>query len=489
MSSSTSHKSGPGASPVGAGPLARRDVLRGAAHGFGALALSYLLARDGYAAPGKPRINPLASKPAHFEGKAKSVIFLFMVGAPGQMDTFDPKPALVTYAGQPLPPSFGKVTSQFTEGDTPILPTPWRFEKHGASGLPVSELFPHLARSVDDICFVRSFQPDSVVHAPAMYQVHSGRLFAGHPSLGSWVTYGLGSESENLPAYVVMPQPEGTPEGGTPCWGAGYLPAVYQGTLFRPGPNPILHLKRPEGMSEERQRATLDLLQKMNDLDTGETDTEMAARIASYELAFRMQAHAPEAVDLASESEATRRLYGLDQARTRDFGARCLLARRLLERGVRFVQLYSGGGPVSMQWDAHKDLKENHEKMAGLTDQPIAALLTDLKACGLLDSTLVIWGSEFGRLPNSQSGNGRDHNPHGFTMWFAGGGVRGGQSIGETDELGLFAVENPYTMRDFHATILHALGLDQNRLWVLHNGRHEKLTDFGGTVIDKVFGG
>lgn len=380
------------------------------------------------------------------------------------------------------------MTSQFSDSTTPILASPFQFGKYGECGREVSTLFPHLAQRVDDICFVRSFYTDSIVHAPAMYQVHTGRIFAGHPSLGSWVTYGLGTESENLPAYVVMPQPEGTPEGGTPCWGAGYLPAVYQGTLLRSGAAPVLHLKPPAGVTPQRQRATLDLLQQMNELDNDGADSDMAARISAYELAFRMQSHAPEAVDFGKESEATRRMYGLDDKRTAEFGTRCLLARRLVERGVRFVQIYSGGGPVSVQWDAHKDLVENHEKMAGMTDQPIAALLADLKQRGLLDSTLVIWGSEFGRLPTSQSGNGRDHNPHGFTMWFAGGGVKGGQCIGDTDEFGLRAVGERYSMRDFHATILQALGLEQNKLWVLHNGRHEKLTDFGGQAIMKVFG-
>jgi hypothetical protein len=463
--------------------LKRRDVLRGAAAGFGSVALQAMLQAETAA-----RVNPLAAKAAHFPAKAKSVIFLFMVGAPSPIDTFDPKPILKKYEGQQLPASFGKVTSQFSDSTTPILASPFTFKKYGQCGKEVSSLFPHLAERVDDICFVRSFYTDSVVHAPAMYQVHTGRIFAGHPSMGSWVTYGLGTESENLPAYVVMPQPEGTPEGGTPCWGAGYLPAVYQGTLLRSGPAPVLHLKPPEGVTPERQRRTLDLLQKMNDLDTDLYDSDMAARIASYELAFRMQTHAPEAVDFSQETEATRRLYGLDRKQTSEFGTRCLLARRLVERGVRFVQLYSGGGPVSVQWDAHKDLVPNHEKMAGMTDLPIAGLLTDLKARGLLDSTLVIWGSEFGRLPTSQSGNGRDHNPFGYTMWFAGGGVKGGQTIGDTDEFGLHAVGNRYSMRDFHATILQSLGLDQNRLWVLHNGRHEKLTDFGGAVIEGVLG-
>lgn len=458
--------------------------MRTAAHGFGALALESLLARDTQAAV---RVNPLAAKPPHFAPKAKSVIFLFMVGAPSQMDTFDPKPLLEKYEGQRLPESFGKIGSQFTDGSTPILASPFTFQKYGKCGMPVSDLFPHLAQRVDDICFVRSFHTESVVHAPAMYQVHSGRVLMGFPSMGSWVTYGLGSVADNLPAYVVMPQPEGTPEGGTPCWSSGFLPAVHQGTLLRSGPSPILHLKRPAGVSAQRQRETLDLLQKMNDLDTADGDTEMAARIASYELAFKMQAQAPEAVDLTKESAATRTLYGLDQKATSEFGTRCLLARRMVERGVRFVQLYSGGGPVSIQWDAHKDLVPNHRKMAGMTDQPIAALLTDLKQRGLLDETLVIWGSEFGRLPMSQSGNGRDHNMHGFTMWFAGGGTKPGQVVGATDDFGLFGVGERYHMRDFHATILHALGLDQHKLWYLHNGRHEKLTDFGGKVIQQVF--
>ncbi|MBK9170833.1 MAG: DUF1501 domain-containing protein [Bryobacterales bacterium] len=461
--------------------LSRRDLLLRAANGFGGIALASLLP-----APAAARVNPLAPKKPHFEARAKSVIFIFNVGGPSHIDTFDPKPLLAKHQGQRLPDSFGQVNGQFTDGKTPILACPWEFSRHGECGMDVSTLFPHLAKRVDDICFVRSFYTESVVHAPAMYQVHTGRILMGYPSMGSWVTYGLGSESENLPAYVVMPQPEGTPEGGTPCWGAGFLPAVHQGTVFRPGPRPIVHLEPPAGMTPERQRKALDLLQKMNELDTPEGDSELAARISSYELAYRMQSHAPEAVDLSRESEATRRMYGVEQPHTADFGSRCLLARRLVERGVRFVQLYSGGGPLITQWDAHKDLVGNHEKMAGHTDQPIAALLTDLKQRGLLDSTLIVWGSEFGRLPMSESGTGRDHNPHGFTMWFAGGGVKGGQVIGATDEFGLRAIGDRYHMRDFHATLLHLLGLDQNRLWVLHNGRHEKLTDFGGNVIRQV---
>ena len=479
MSSSTVRDSSAAQSAV-----SRRRILFQAANGFGAIALQHLLAQQVRAAEAR---NPLRSRPPHFEAKAQAVIFVFNVGAPSSMDTFDPKPLLNERAGEPMPESFGAVGGQFTDGSNPILGTPWKFGLYGQSGLPVSELFPNLARHVDDICFVRSFQTRSVVHAPAMYEVHNGRLFATHPSIGSWVTYGLGSESENLPAYVVMPQPEGTPEGGTSCWSQGFLPSLYQGTLLRPGRNPILHLNRPKGVTPDRQRAMLDLLQAMNEIDAGEFDTEMLARIAAYELAFRMQAHAPEAVDLSQEAASTKQAYGLDQERTREFGTRLLLARRLVERGVRFVQIYSGGGPLSMQWDAHKHLKQNHEKMAGHSDLPLGGLLEDLKQRGLLESTLVVWGAEFGRLPTSESGNGRDHNPHGYTMWFAGGGVKGGQAIGATDEFGLRAVEEPFSMRDFHATILHALGLNQDRLGYLYNGRYEKLTDFGGTVIRQMF--
>ena len=463
--------------------VTRRDVLVRAAHGFGSIALASMLEPPASAVQ---RVNALAAKPPHFAPKAKSVIFLFMVGAPSHIDTFDPKPALEKYDGQLLPPSYGKVVSEFTKGDTPLLKSPWKFSKYGQCGREVSTLFPHLAQRVDDLCFVRSFYTESTVHAPAMYQVNTGRILMGYPSMGSWITYGLGSESENLPAYVVMPQPEGTPEGGTPCWGAGFLPAVYQGTVFRPGPNPIVNLHPPAGVTPDRQRRTLDFLQGMNEMDTLDSDTEMAARISSYELAFRMQSHAPEAVDISKENAATRKLYGLDEKRTSEFGTRCLLARRLVERGVRFVQIYSGGGPVSVQWDAHSNLVENHEKMCGMTDLPVAGLLADLKQRGLLESTLVIWGAEFGRLPMSQGGNGRDHNPHGFTMWFAGGGSKPGSVIGETDELGLRALDKRLHMRDFHATILHMLGLDQNRLWFLHNGRNEKLTDFGGNVIQEM---
>jgi hypothetical protein len=464
----------------------RRDFLCRAGGGFGALALSWLLARDGRADTPKPSPNPLAARPPHFEARAKSVIFLFMVGGPSPIDLFDPKPALRKYHGQPLPPGYGMPVSQFTKGDTPLLASTRTFRKYGQSGLDVSDLLPHLAACVDDICFLRSCWCTSTIHAPAMYELHSGRTLMGFPSLGSWVTYGLGSVSDNLPAYCVLTQPEGTPEGGAPCWGAGFLPTVYQGTLLRKGPSPILNLKPPADVSPERQRRTLDLLRCMNEADLDPADTELAARIASYELAFRMQQHAPESVDLSRETAATKAAYGLDRKATADFGTRCLLARRLVERGVRFVQLYSGGGPLITQWDAHDDINANHEKMCGHVDQPIAALLKDLKQRGLLGSTLVVWASEFGRTPMSQGGKGRDHNPYGFTMWLAGGGVKGGQAVGATDEFGLHAVQERIGVHDFHATLLHLLGLDHEKLTFLHNARDERLTDTAGRVVEKV---
>jgi hypothetical protein len=472
-------------------PLAttRRDFLFRAGNGFGALALGYLLARDA-AARDKEKagtaLNPLAPKQPHFTPKAKAVIFLFMVGGPSHVETFDPKPELQRLHGQQLPPSFGEIKSQFIKAGTPLLASAWKFKKYGQSGIEVSDLLPHIATCVDDIAVIRSCCTDSFVHAPAMYQMMAGRIFAGHPSLGSWVTYGLGSESENLPAYCVMTQPEGLPEGGAPMWGAGYLPAVYQGTLLRNGSTPILHLAPPKEVGTRQQRRMLDYLRQMNELMLDANDTELSARVASYELAFRMQQHAPEAVEISRESEETKRLYGLDDPQTVEFGTRCLLARRLVERGVRFVQLYSGGGPVSVQWDAHDDMVSNHEKMCRWTDRPVAALLKDLKRRGMLESTLVIWGAEFGRTPVSENGKGRDHNPYGFTMWMAGGGVKGGQVIGMTDEIGYRALGERFHPRDIHATILHLLGLDQMKLTYLHNGRNERLTDFGGRVIEQI---
>lgn len=481
------HERCPGPQPIV--PRSRREFLARVGGGFGLLGLCDLLQRDAQGTDVTARSgNPLAPRPAHFPARAKRCIFLFMVGGPSHIDLFDPKPALDALHGEPLPPSFGKVVSQFVEDDPICLRSTRKWGRYGQSGMDMSDLIPHMRAHADDIALVRSCWVDSVIHAPAHYQMNSGRTFMGLPSLGSWITYGLGSENENLPAFVVMTQPEGTPEGGAPCWGSGFLPAAYQGTLFRPGPNPILNLQAPAGFSSARRRRTLDLLKSMNEADLDLDDAELSSRIASYELAFRMQAEAPDAVDLSRESEATKELYGLNDPRTGEFATRCLMARRLVERGVRFVQVYSGGGPVAVQWDAHDDVNANHEAMCQRTDKPVAGLLTDLKRRGLLEDTLVIWGGEFGRTPVSQKGSrGRDHNANGFSMWFAGGGAKGGTMLGATDEVGLNAIEHEAHVNDLHATILHLMGLDHTQLTVLHNGRDERLTDVGGRVLTGLF--
>ncbi|MBX9580972.1 MAG: DUF1501 domain-containing protein [Gemmataceae bacterium] len=463
----------------------RREFLFRSGGGLGGIALNWLLARDLRASDGpRPGANPLAAKKPHFEPKAKRVIFLFMVGGPSQMDLFDPKPELEKWAGKPLPESTGRPKSQFTDGNSGILPSTRKWAKYGRSGIEVSDLMPELGTCADDICFLRSCWCTNTIHAPAMYELHSGRTLMGFPSLGSWVTYGLGCETDNLPAYCVMPQPEGVPEGGAPCWGSAFLPAVYQGTLLRRGASPVLNLKPPAGVSAEQNRRSFELVKKLNEMALTPGDTEAEARIASYELAFRMQRHAPEAVDLSKETAATKAAYGLDDKRTADFGTRLLLARRLVERGVRFVTVYSGGGPLVTQWDAHDDINGNHENMCGRVDKPIAALLKDLKQRGLLKDTLVVWCSEFGRTPNSQGGKGRDHNPLGYTMWLAGGGSKGGTAVGTTDEWGLKAVEERISVNDFHATILHLLGLDHEKLTYPHSGRDERLTDVAGRVVE-----
>ena len=468
----------------------RRDFLYTAGGGLGGIALNWLTAQPTLASPDRPGAggikHPLASKKPHFDAKAKRVIFLFMVGGPSQIDLFDPKPALEKWQGKPLPESTGRPKSQFTSGQETILASTRKFRQHGKSGQWISDLMPHLAGCADDICFLKSCVSHSTIHAPAIYELHTGRTLMGHPSLGSWVTYGLGSESENLPAYCVMPQPEGVSEGGAPCWGSAYLPAIYQGTLLRKGPAPVLNLKPPADVSPEQNKRVFDLVNELNRQSARPGDGILDARIASYELAFRMQQHAPEAVDLSKETEETKRMYGLNRKATADFGSRLLLARRLIERGVRFVQVYSGGGPLSMQWDAHDDINGNHEKMCEHVDQPIAALLTDLKRTGLLKDTLVVWCSEFGRTPNTQGGHGRDHNPLGYTMWFAGGGAKPGVSVGATDEFGLNAIENKISVNDFHATILHLLGLDHEMLTTRHDGRDERLTDVAGEVVKEV---
>ncbi len=468
----------------------RREALCQAGRGLGVAALASLLADEGLlresrAASRRP-VNPLAAKKPDFAQQATSVIMLFMAGGPSQMETFDPKPKLNDLHGQRLPESFGKVLTQQTTEESLLLGSHRTFEKCGDAGVEISDLFPHLRQCADELAVIRSLHGDSVVHAPAMYQMNSGRTLMGHPSLGSWLLYGLGSASENLPAFVVMLDPEGPLTGGPPCWSAGYLPPVYQGTQLRSGKSPVLNLDRPAGRTAAQQRRTLDLINELNGLNRSAADAELDARWASFELAFRMQSHAPQTVDLSGETLETQRLYGLDQPQTEDFGRRCLLARRLVERGVRFVQLYHGGGPGNRTWDAHGDIEENHKRMAGEADQPIAGLLKDLRRRGLLDSTLVIWVGEFGRTPMSQGKTGRDHNPFGFCGWLAGGGVKGGQTIGGTDEVGLRAVDEPHHVNDFHATILHLCGLDHYELTHLHNGREERLSDAEGEVIERV---
>jgi hypothetical protein len=484
MSSNTSsprHCPGPSVSP--AEPLSRRRFLETTGQGFGALALGQLLGRDNAQASSLTSSAPIGP---HFAPRAKRCIFLFMVGGPSHIDMFDPKPALDRLDGKRLPPSFGSINSQFLESDPLCLKSTRQWGRYGQSGMDMSDLIPHMHQHADTISLVRSCAVDSVIHAPAHYQMNSGRVFMGYPSLGSWVTYGLGSESDNLPSYVVMAQPQGTPEGGAPCWSAGFLSASHQGTLFRPGSNPIVNLASEDpSLDRPRQRRIIDFMQRLNRRQLSDGDSELEARIASYELAFRMQAEAPEAIDVSQESAETRDLYGIDRAETADFGTRCLMARRLAERGVRFIQLYSGGGPVAWQWDAHDDVNANHERMCGASDQPVSALLTDLKRRGMLDETLVVWGGEFGRTPVSQKGSrGRDHNATGFTMWFAGGGVQPGGIYGKTDEIGLHAIDDRAHVNDIHATILHLMGLDHLRLTHRHSGRDERLTDVAGNVMN-----
>ena len=465
----------------------RREFLFKAGGGFGALALACLLDKDGLLpAADATSANPMAPKRPHFEPRAKSVIFLFMEGGPSHIDTFDPKPALRRMHGQRLPASFGTVDTPMGAGTSTLMASRRSFRKYGQAGIDISDWLPHTARCADDLCVIRSCWADGLLHVGSVCQMNTGSILAGRPSLGSWVTYGLGSENQNLPGFVVMTDTPADPAGGPRNWGTGFMPATYQGTLFRPGANPILNLHGPAHITSDQQRSKLNLLQRLNEHhhQTRSEDSELTARMASYELAFRMQAAAPEAVDLASESERTKEEYGLNRPECAEFGRRCLLARRLVERGVRMVQVYCGSGS---QWDAHSDLEGNHTRMCGRCDQPTAALLTDLKRRGLLKDTLVIWGGEFGRTPMVEGSTGRDHNPFGFTMWMAGGGVKAGHIVGSTDEIGLRYVDNPIHVHDIHATILHLLGLDHRRLTYLHNGRDERLTDNAGRVAHELF--
>jgi hypothetical protein len=462
----------------------RREFLWQAGGAFTSVALAGLLSGDGFlesqalAADGvTPYKNPLAPKPPHFAAKAKSVIFLFMYGGPSHVDTFDYKPKLYDLDGQTVPVKTKGRGGEKSNGR--VVGPKCKFKQYGQSGQWVSDLFPHMATCVDDIAFLKSMTAESPIHGSAMLMMNSGRILSGSPCLGSWVNYGLGTVNENLPGFVVMLDPTGGPISGAKNWSAGYMPAVYQGTILRSKGAPIIDLNTREGMTPAIERELLDKLREANEdhLARRIDNSDLAARIASYELAFKMQEHAPDAVDLSDESEATHKLYGLDNPRTADFGRRCLLARRLVERGVRFIQLYSGGNHNDANWDAHGDLEKNHNYHAGNTDQPIAALLKDLKQRGMLDSTLVVWGGEFGRQPTAEyaKGTGRDHNSYGFTMWVAGGGIKGGQSVGGTDELGSAAVEQPMHVKRLHATILHQMGLDPNRLSYFYGGLDQKL--------------
>jgi hypothetical protein len=437
----------------------RRQVLQSSVMGLSSVALSHLLAN---------------SRP-HFPAKAKRVIWLFMHGGPSHVDLFDPKPELTRYAGKPLPDSYGNVETRRKVAQNPLLAPVKPFQKRGQSGIEVSDFLPAMAELADEMCVIRSCHGDSVNHPQSVYQMNTGSVLMGKPSVGAWVSYGLGTENADMPAFVVLPDPGGGLKGGPPAWGSGFLPATYQGTTMRAGSSPILHLQSPQGSA--RQRATLDLVQQMNREHLARhahtADSVLDARIRAYELAFRMQSAAPDAVDISRENEATKKLYGIDQPHTREFGTRCLLARRMIERGVRFVQLYSGD---TNGWDAHGDVLKNHTEYCARTDVPVAGLLRDLKQRGLLEDTLVIWGGEFGRMPMSEKGTGRDHNPWGFTTVLFGAGVKHGHIHGSTDDFGLRAQTDKVHIRDLHATLLHLLGLDHERLTFPHNGLEEKLT-------------
>ena len=472
----------------------RRDFLFTTGGGWPGVALAWLLNQNGLLAKENsctapaPGPTPYTPKPPHFPARAKSVISLFMSGAPSHIDIWDPKPALEKYAGQPLTGKGEIVVRQGNPG--PLMPSPFKFKKYGQSGIDVSEIFPRVAEHVDDLAVLRSVYGKSNDHVQASYELTSGMIRMGFPSLGSWVTYGLGSENQNLPAFVVIYDARGGPFGGPTNWSSGFMPAAYQGTVFRASDSPIVDLKPPGDITPDEQRSRLDLLAKLNQIDARKYpgNSELAARISSYELAYRMQGCAPEAIDVNSETEATRKLYGLDEPITEPFGRQCLMARRLVERGVRFVQLYHGGlgNQNTDTWDAHADVRENHTRHAAEVDQPIAALLTDLKARGLLDSTLVTWQGEFGRMPISQRGVGRDHNPGAFSIWMAGARIKGGQIIGSSDEFGYKAEQQPISIHDLHATILNLLGMDHTKLTYFYNGRNMRLTDVYGELIPQI---
>ena len=471
------------------GRTSRREFIHQVGGGFTSLALTGMMTQDGFlanqamAADGKtPWDNPLAPKNPPLPAKAKNVIFLFMYGGPSHMDTFDYKPDLYPLDGKTIDvKTFGRGGKK--KGGRVVGPK-WKFKKYGQCGKYVSDLFPNLAQHVDKISFLHSMTADSPIHGSAMLMKNSGSVLSGKPSLGSWVNYGLGTENENLPGYVVMLDPTGGPISGAKNWTSGYMPAAYQGVVVNASGTPILDLKNARGMKREEQRAMLDALNKYNGrhLSARTDNSNLSARIASYELAYKMQMSAPEAVDFGSEPEHIKQIYGLGEKRTEDFGRKCLLARRLVERGVRYIQIYSGGNHNDANWDAHGDLEKNHNYHAGNTDKPIAGLLKDLEQRGLLDETIVIWGGEFGRQPTAEyaKGTGRDHNSYGFTMWMAGGGIKGGISYGKTDELGSAAVENRLHVKNMHSTVLTQLGFDPNKLSYFYRGLDQRLVGVEG---------
>ena len=446
----------------------RREFLTDAFCGFGALAFGTILQDE--------------AARATENAKAKSVIFLYMAGGPSHLETFDPKPLLNKLNGQTRPKEFGEVKRQFIKGEPKLLGTKRVFKQHGESGLWISDLLPHIATCADDLAVIRSCQADAFVHSAAQYQLFTGRIIPGFPSMGAWMLYGLGSETKSLPGYIVMPDPDGTIEAGQPVYSNGFLPSVYQPSVFRAGKKPVLNLELPTGVSVDQRRKTLALIHELDQASMTPGDEEFSARLNTYDLAFKMQTEAPAVFDIAKEPQSIQDLYGVGDPLTDDYARRCLLARCLVEKGVRVVVVVSGGPAVS-QWDAHEDIEENHARMAAHTDKPIAGLLKDLRQRGLLNSTLVVWGGEFGRTPEAEGGKGRDHNNTGFSMWMAGGGVRGGIAVGATDEIGLRAVDQPHHLRDIHTTVLHQLGLDQNALSYLHQGRRERLTELQGEVI------
>jgi len=463
----------------------RREFLTDCFCGAGPLAFAGMMAETQARAA---RYNPLAPKPPHMpaHARAKAFIFLYMAGGPSHLETFDPKPLLNQLDGQKRPAEFGEVKYQNVNSESRILGCKRTFRKFGNSGIEVSDLFPYQSEIVDDLCVIRSMHGDMVVHSAAQYQMMTGRVVPGFPAMGSWVVYGLGSEAESLPAYVVMPDSAGAQEAGLPMYQHGFLPAVYQPTMLRPGSKPVLNLDLPAGVSLAERRKTIDLIRSLNEAALPGEDPEFAARISAYDTAFKMQTEAPEVFHIAHESKETLEMYGIGEPATDDYGRRCLLARRLVEKGVRFVCVVSGGGAADTEWDAHSDIERNHIKMASYTDKPVAALIKDLKRRGMLDSTIVLWGGEFGRSPESEKSKGRDHHNTGFSMWVAGGGFKGGSVYGATDAIGLKAIEKPVHFRDLHATLLYQMGLDQDALSYMYLGRKERLTEVRGEIVKEI---